>query len=649
VVFGKSDGTAVDLSALGADEGFRITGASTLDNSGYSVSAAGDVNGDGLADLILGANGADPNGNVDAGAGYVVFGKTGGETVDLSALGTGGFAINGAAERDAAGYSVSGAGDVNGDGFADLIVGANKAGPNGDFSGASYVVFGKPGDTAVELSALGAGGFEIRGAAADDEAGNSVSAAGDVNGDGLADLIVGANLADPDGRNTAGASYVVFGKTDDTTVELSAIADGTGGFTIIGAAAGDSSGWSVSGAGDVNGDGFDDLIVGAPNADLNGDRSGTSYVVFGKSDGAAVDLSALGAADGFLIVGAAADDGAGHSVRAAGDVNGDGFADLIVGAPAADPFGRSDAGAGYVVFGGDFTGSVMQIGTDGADSPTGTADAEGLVGGAGDDTLAGSGGADVLYGGAGDDVIAVSELGFRRIDGGTGTDTLRLEGTGLTLDLVASDLPIRSIERIDLAGGGNTLRVSALEVQRLTDHRHLEAGETADGNLTLRVTGEIADRVQLSDAGWTAAGQLVDAGRTFNIHENGRARIEIADGVAIETLSGGAALLSLMAGEEDAEAEMADLVLSGTSGADVHAVHDVAGVVSIIDFRPEQGDVIDLAAFGFTDFAAVMDIVSSDGATDAGSRLALDGDTELVIAGFAPALLDDGQFHLPVV
>ena len=424
-------------------------------------------------------------------------------------------------------------------------------------------------------------------------------------------------------------------------------ADGTGGFTIIGAAAHDMSGWSVSGAGDVNGDGFDDLIVGAPAADP-GDP-GIGYVVFGKSDGAAVDLSALCAADGFLIVGAAADDGAGHSVRAAGDVNGDGFADLIVGAPTADPFGRSDAGAGYVVFGGDFNGSMVRVGGVGDDSIAGGAGADRVVGGAGDDTLVGGGGADVLYGGAGDDVIAVSELGFRRIDGGTGTDTLRLEGTGLTLDLVASDLPIRSIERIDLAGGGNALRLSALDLQRLTEARHLEPGETADGNLTLRVLGGATDRVDLSGTGWTPGGDLTDDGSVFRVYENGRARIEIADGVTIETLSGGAALLSLMAGEEDAEAEMADLVLSGTSGADVHAVPDVAGVVSIIDFRPEQGDVIDLAAFGFADFAAVMDIVSSDGATDAGSRLALDGDTELVIAGFAPGLLDDGQFHLPVV
>jgi len=456
-------------------------------------------------------------------------------------------------------------------------------------------------------------------------------------------------LADPDGRNTAGASYVVFGKTDDTTVELSAIADGTGGFTIIGAAAGDSSGWSVSGAGDVNGDGFDDLIVGAPNADLNGDRSGTSYVVFGKSDGAAVDLSALGAADGFLIVGAAADDGAGHSVRAAGDVNGDGFADLIVGAPTADPIGRSDAGAGYVVFGGDFTGSMVRVGGVGDDSIAGGAGADRVVGGAGDDTLVGGGEADVLYGGEGDDVIVVSDLGVRRIDGGNGIDTLRLDGSGLTLDLSESDLAIQSIERIDLAGGGNTLRLSALDLQRLSDDRRLDTGETAEGKLTLRVTGDSGDGVELSDTGWSASGQLTDGGTTFNVYENGLARIEIEDGVAADDPSGGLALMAHMALEEEREAELADLVLSGTAEAEVFTVPDVAGTVTIAGFLPDEGDVLDLSAFGFTDFAAVQAVLAADGPDGADSRLALDADTDLVLLGVLPSLLEEGHVQLPTV
>ncbi len=141
------------------------------------------------------------------------------------------------------------------------------------------MVFGKATGTQVELSAFGpdAGtlGFVINGAAAGDYSGASVSSAGDVNGDGLDDLIVGAPGADQSGTTTgAGKSYVVFGKTTGTSVDLSAIASGTGGFVINGASAFDRSGYSVSSAGDVDGDGLDDLIVGAPFADPNGNDSG---------------------------------------------------------------------------------------------------------------------------------------------------------------------------------------------------------------------------------------------------------------------------------------------------------------------------------------------------------------------------------------
>jgi hypothetical protein len=354
VVFGKNDNTPVDLSALG-NGGFVINGATAGDYSGRSVSSAGDVNGDGLDDLIVGAPYVDPNGS-NSGASYVVFGKANTTPVNLSALGTGGFVINGAAAGDFSGWSVSSAGDVNGDGLDDLIVGAHYADPTATTTnaGASYVVFGKNNNTPVNLSALGTGGFVINGAAAGDLSGTSVRSAGDVNGDGLADLIVGANRADPNGSDS-GASYVVFGKADNTAVNLSAIASGIGGFVINGAAANDLSGVRVGSAGDVNGDGLDDLIVGALYADPNGSNSGASYVVYGKANTTPVNLSALGTG-GFVINGQFSGDQSGVSVSSAGDVNNDGFDDLIVGANRADRNGI-DSGASYVVFGGNFTGT----------------------------------------------------------------------------------------------------------------------------------------------------------------------------------------------------------------------------------------------------------------------------------------------------
>ena len=376
VVFGKASGFAatMDFSVLDGNNGFRLDGVAGIDQSGRAVSAAGDVNGDGYGDVVVGAYLADPNGS-NSGSSYVVFGKAAGftPTINLSSLdGNNGFRLDGVAGIDYSGRAVSAAGDVNGDGYGDVVVGAYLADPNGSNSGSSYVVFGKAAGftPTVNLSSLdGNTGFRLDGVSGTDYSGFSVSAAGDVNGDGYGDVIVGAFGADPNAANS-GSSYVVFGKAGvfAPTINLSSL-DGNTGFRLDGVAGIDYSGYSVSAAGDVNGDGYGDVIIGAFGADPNAASSGSSYVVFGKASGfaATMDFSVLDGNNGFRLDGVVAGDQSGFSVSAAGDVNGDGYGDVVVGAYLADPNGN-ESGESYVVFGkaAGFTPTVNLSSLDGS-------------------------------------------------------------------------------------------------------------------------------------------------------------------------------------------------------------------------------------------------------------------------------------------
>ncbi len=364
VVFGNSDirsGTPLELSALNGSNGFRINGMDTHGHSGWSVAAAGDVNGDGINDLLIGAPGADLDPAVPGTEGktYVIFGRQDafGESIDLSTLnGNNGFTIHGEEAGDFSGRSVSGAGDVNGDGIDDLIIGAPKAEWNDGRPniGISYVVYGSRNRSSetFNLSGLnGSNGFRIVGVERNEESGFSVSGAGDINGDGLDDVIIGTPWAGSSGNSHVGKSYVLFGKRSRSSATFQLYNSTAGdGFRIYGEGGGDRSGWSVSGAGDINGDGIDDLLIGAPGADQGGRADpGKTYVIFGKRGtfGTSLNLSGLNGTNGFSIHGAGAGDESGYAVSGVGDINYDGMDDLVIGSHGT--------GESYVIFGRNST------------------------------------------------------------------------------------------------------------------------------------------------------------------------------------------------------------------------------------------------------------------------------------------------------
>jgi len=372
---GSASGSARVLSGRNGSILYTFNGDSAGDVFGCSVSGAGDVNNDGYADVIVGAYGDDNNGT-DSGSARVLSGVNGAIL----------YTFNGDSVRDYFGESVSGAGDVNNDGYADVIVGAAGDDNNGADSGSARVFSG------VDGSIL----YTFNGDSAGDWFGFSVSSAGDVNNDGYADVIVGARGDDNNG-SLSGSVRVLSG------------ANGAVLYTFNGDSAGDEFGWSVSGAGDVNNDGYDDVIVGAPYDDNNGSNSGSARVLSGRNG------SIL-----YTFNGDSANDVFGYSVSSAGDVNNDGYDDVIVGAFGDDNTG-SNSGSARVLSGRN--GSILYtFNGDSADDEFGVS-----VSSAGD--VNGDGYDDVIVGAHGDDNNG-SYSGSARIFSGKGLWT-DADGDGL--------------------------------------------------------------------------------------------------------------------------------------------------------------------------------------------------------------------------
>lgn len=315
------------------DADVRLPGEGPGDWAGTSVAVA-DVSADGVGDIVVGAPRSDRGGD-DAGAVYVLYGgrHLGGQRP----LATADVVLAGAAPRSFAGASVDGA-DLVGGREADLVVGAPGAGDPGRRQGAVYLVDGR---NAELLGSLADADTTYVGARAGDRAGRAVAVAGDVDGDGNPDLVIGASRA----RGAAQRSGVAYVVNPRGAPGRSSLAEAA--VTLQGVDANDSAGFDVGGAGDVNGDGTVDLAVGAPGDDDGGPDAGTVYVVYGSPElSGTVPLSAADAS-----FAGTPGDRVGYAVGMAGDVTCDGADDLLVGAPGNDT-GGDDAGAVSLVAGG---------------------------------------------------------------------------------------------------------------------------------------------------------------------------------------------------------------------------------------------------------------------------------------------------------
>ncbi|HEV2747849.1 MAG TPA: FG-GAP-like repeat-containing protein [Allosphingosinicella sp.] len=640
IIVGDSDSYEITVffgRAAGESGGsFRIFGDNLV---GMSLASAGDVDGDGFDEIIIGVPSGDEAGD-NSGTSYVLYGKADGfGDLDLDSLPAGaGFEIFGADPEDFSGSSVSSAGDVNGDGFDDMVIGAPFADNDGGNAGAAYVVFGKAdGPGTVDLGSLAAAdGFVIEAPTFDHHVGRIVTSAGDVNGDGYDDVAVAGRYS---------PAYIIFGKEEGFgTVDLAELGPEDGLEIVF-----SRSLSSLDSAGDVNGDGFDDIILGRRSI-VHGDP-GEAYLIFGKAGGfGTIDLGQLESDAGIILRGGDRYDAAGTSVAGAGDLNGDGFDDIAIGAPGFDSAGgNSNVGAIYVIYGGNRFNEKVFAGTAADETVAGGIRDDDLSGGGGDDILAGRGGDDRLRGGNGDDVLGGGDENDLLV-GGAGSDTAAYRSARRA---VWVDLGLGSQD----TNGAGTDTLDSIENVTGSDFGDRITG-SAGAN---RLDGGGGDDFLVGGGG----DDVLDGGSGFDTADYGSATAavrlsldteepQVAGGVqgtdtllAIEGLIGGAGndvlggnagnnLLDGRAGDDRVRGNAGDDVLIGGEGIDTvtYAGAAVRVRVNLHGGRQNTGEGADtLSGFENLIGSAFRDVLHGN----AGSNLIDGGDGDDVLDGWTGA------------
>lgn len=419
-------------------------------------------------------------------------------------------------------------GDVNGDGYGDVVVYAPGFPNQTGTAGAAYVWFG---------AANGFAQSQVLLTGANLTTGISFASAGDVNGDGLDDILIGNPnySSSTDGQN-AGIAYVIFGASNLADLSSINLSDLQPVSTASGSVTDGKIGQiqlTSGGSGYLNGDsGTFNIEVSSSTSTQAGIIQATvkngvitgievtnpgagftaltgldySFVNGGGGSGGSVSVTSLVSLAGFQIVGLP-NSNSGEFLSGGGDVNGDGFDDLVIGAPGDN--------LSYILFGGDFAASVNQYGSIGDDVLQGTATGDVLMGQAGDDILLGNGGRDVLLGGSGDDWLQIRDSNFVRVDGGSGQNTLALYGdNGQAWDLttLAPGNRLKNIQAIDIRNyGSNLLTLNQATILKLTDTN------------ILTINGDSSDNINLSP-GFTSSGTQYANGQTYNVYASGLAQ-----------------------------------------------------------------------------------------------------------------------------